>query len=427
MVTFANARVFDGREMLAEPHCVTVEGGLIASVRPGSAAAGDAIDLAGMTLMPGLVSAHMHPDNLKFTYQAFLAGDRLGLERPPGVLTAIGVRTCKMLIETGFTGYVGAGCSNNIDAQLKMAIEEEIIPGPRIRPCSHHVGTTADANDSIQWWLQPQRPGTDIFADGPDSLRGAVREEIRNGAQIIKIYVSSGHAVPGRRGKRNMSSDEIAAVVAAAHDRGVKVRAHVCHKELILESLALGVDLVDHGDETDEACIDAMAEAGAFWVPSLAFLKIALDGGMDPDGSARYAHDNLLRTIPLAQKRGVRLLLGDDYGGGAMAHAAGSYARELPLYGAIEGLSATEVLGWATRNGGELLMDGPGRAGVIAPGAVADLIVVDGDPTQDLTLLQRPEASLKAVLRAGAFQIDRLDHAMKAQPAQRPILEVAGR
>ncbi|MBV9511793.1 MAG: amidohydrolase family protein [Caulobacteraceae bacterium] len=408
MVTFANARVFDGGAMRSGPHCITVENGLITMVEPGTTAGAEAIDLGGMTLMPGLVSAHLHPDNLKFSYAAFLAGDRLGLERPPGVLMAIGVRTCRMLLESGFTGYAGAGCSNNIDAQLRMAIAEDIIPGPRILPCGHHVGTTADANDSPQWWRQPQFPGTDIFADGPDALRRAVRQEIRDGAEIIKIYVSSGHAVPGRRGKRNMSSEEIAAVVKTAHDRGAKVRAHVCHKELILEALALGVDLIDHGDEVDEACIDVMAEAGAFWAPSLAFLKIALEGGMDPDGSARHAHDNLLRTIPLAQRRGVRLLLGDDYGGGALAHAAGSYARELSLYGALEGVSAIDVLGWATRNGGELLMDGSGRVGVVAPGAVADLIVVDGDPCQDLTLLQRPEMNLKAVLRDGAFVIDRL-------------------
>src|SRR3546814_6482836 len=89
-----------------------------------------------MTLMPGLISCHLHPDFFKFEIGS---GDRPGKELPPGVMMAIGVRTCRVLLESGFTGYVGAACAHDIDAQLKMAIAQDIVPGPRIRACGHHI------------------------------------------------------------------------------------------------------------------------------------------------------------------------------------------------------------------------------------------------------------------------------------------------
>src|SRR3546814_9472631 len=93
---------------------------------------------------------------------------------------AIVVRTCRVLLERGVTGYIAAACAQNIDAQLKISIAEDIIPGPRIRACSHHIGTTADLNDSPTWWRTPKSPGLDLFADGPEALRRQVREEIRS-------------------------------------------------------------------------------------------------------------------------------------------------------------------------------------------------------------------------------------------------------
>src|SRR3546814_11012828 len=131
---------------------------------------------------------------------------------------AIGVRTCRVLLESGFTGYVGAACAHNIDAQLKISIAEDIIPGPRIRACSHHIGTTADLNDSPNWWRTPKSPGVDLFVDGPEALRRQVREEIRRGAQTIKFFASSGHGFEGRA-TRNMARDEIATICNTEHGR----------------------------------------------------------------------------------------------------------------------------------------------------------------------------------------------------------------
>lgn len=418
MLTLTNARVFDGRELLPGLRNVTLAGDRIASIgTQASGHPGEQIDLEGMTLMPGLITSHLHADFFKYKLADAVSGVQLGKELPPGVLMAIGVRTCRVLIESGFTGYVGGACSHDIDAQLKMAIQLGIIDGPRILACGHHIGTTADANDSRKWWQRFETPGIDVFADGPGEVRKLVREEIRRGAEMIKFFASPGHLIPGHRGRRNMARDEIAAIVSAAHERGALVRSHVCHKESILECIELGVDVIDHGDEVDEECVDAMAKAGSFWVPSLTLTKACIDlGYLDTDGEFAKSYALLSRILPLAHKAGVRILIGDDYSGllsdvckdDPLDHQVGCYGRELPFYAEIMGLSPAEILTWGTKNPGELLAQAPRTLGVVEPNALADLIVVDGDPLSSLSILSRPNDVLKAVIRNGTIVIDRL-------------------
>jgi imidazolonepropionase-like amidohydrolase len=414
-VTFINARVFNGTRLLPGTHTVTLECNRIASVSAEPAAPGtEAIDLGGMTLMPGLITCHFHPDFYKFTLAEGLAGDPLGKEFPPGVMMAMAIRNGRVLLESGFTGYVGASCSNDVDAQLKIAIAEGIVEGPRLRACSPHIGTTGDLNDSKRWWRKHLTPGTDVFFDGPDEMRKIVREYIRRGSQTIKIFASQGHGFPSRV-SRNMDRDEIEAIVKAAHGRGAKVRAHVSDKAMIMECIELGVDIIDHGDEVDAEAIAAMAEKGTFWVPSVVYLQCLLKLGWG-DAEMQRLYDHVLDTLPAAQAAGVRILVGDDYSGvfreviedDPLDHQVGNYGREFATYAAIPGLSAEQVLAWGTKNAGEALLDGEVALGVIAPDALADLIVVDGDPVADPALLARPQEALKAVIRDGAFVIDRL-------------------
>ena len=127
-------------------------------------------------------------------------------------------------------------------------------------------------------------------------------------------------------------------------------------------------------------------------------------------------YEHVRTMLPRAQQAGVRILVGDDYSGvfrdliedDPLDHQVGNYGREFAYYAAIDGLSPADVLSWGTRNAGQLLVDPPERVGVVEPGALADLIVVDGDPLADLSLLARPAEALRAVIRDGAFVIDRL-------------------
>jgi imidazolonepropionase-like amidohydrolase len=366
-----------------------------------------------MTLMPGLITGHLHPDFYKFDV---FSGEKPGKELPPAVMMAIGVRTCRVLLESGFTGYVGAACAHDIDASLKMAIAQDIIPGPRIRACGHHIGTTGDMNNRSRWWKPYETPGLDICDDGPDALRKLVRQEISRGVETIKIFAGAGHGIPNKTA-RNMASDEIAAVVHAAHERGAKVRAHVADREMILECLDLGVDIIDHGDEIDDDIIEKMAQAGTFWVPSLVYLWSLLEVGYAAQfGVTPELYDHVRTMVPVAQQAGVRILVGDDYSGvfrnmikdDPLDHQVGNYGREFAFYAEIEGLAPADVLSWGTSNAGELLVDPPAKVGVIEPGALADLIIIDGDPLVDLSILGHPNETLKAVMRDGVFVIDRL-------------------
>jgi imidazolonepropionase-like amidohydrolase len=424
MTTFMNARVFDGAQALPGLKTVAIEGNRIRSVSDEPTGDEDAIDLGGMTLMPGLISCHFHPDFYKFTLSDGLAGEPLGKELPPGVLMAIGVRNCGVLLESGFTGYVGAACGHDIDAQLKMAIAEGIVEGPRIRACSAHIGTTGDVNDSKRWWRRFDSPGTDVFVDGPEDMRKKTREFIRRGAETIKIFTSSGHGGLPWPVPRNMARDEIEAVVNAAHMRGAMVRAHSATKEMIRECVELGVDIIDHGDEIDEEIIEMMAERGTFWTPSQVYPQCMIDLGW-ADADLQGQCDNVRAMLPVAQKAGVRILIGDDYSGvfrdvlpdDPLDHKVGDYGREFAFYGAVQGLSPAEILRWGTKNAGEALTGGRDKLGVVEAGALADLIIVDGDPLADLSLLARPQEALKAVIRDGRLVIDRLGHTSAATTA----------
>jgi imidazolonepropionase-like amidohydrolase len=139
-------------------------------------------------------------------------------------------------------------------------------------------------------------------------------------------------------------------------------------------------------------------------------------GVADSAGVSPAQMEKVRETLPIAHKAGVKILIGDDYSGifreaikdDPLDHQVGNYGREFAHYAAIDGLSPADVISWGTKNAGELLVDAPAKIGVIEPGALADLIVIDGDPTADLTLLAKPEQALKAVIRDGAMVIDRL-------------------
>jgi imidazolonepropionase-like amidohydrolase len=184
---------------------------------------------------------------------------------------------------------------------------------------------------------------------------------------------------------------------------------------MIAECVELGVDIIDHGDEIDEVLIDQMAKAGIFWTPSLVYSQCLVQLGWG--GAEMQGHiEHVRKMLPIAHKAGVKVLVGDDYSGvfrdmledDPLDHEVGNYGREFAMYGALDGLSPADVLSWGTKNAGEALVGASGQLGVIAPGALADLIVIDGDPLADLSLLAQPQEALKAVIRDGALVIDRL-------------------
>ena len=154
-----------------------------------------------------------------------------------------------------------------------------------------------------------------------------------------------------------MSRDELATIVATAHERGAKVRAHVADRAMILECIELGVDVIDHGDEIDDEIIEKMVAAGTFWVPSLVYLWSLFEVGYAKRfGVTPELYEHVRTMLPRAQQAGVRILVGDDYSGvfrtlledDPLDHQVGNYGREFGFYAEIDGLSPAEVLTWGT-------------------------------------------------------------------------------
>jgi imidazolonepropionase-like amidohydrolase len=187
-----------------------------------------------------------------------------------------------------------------------------------------------------------------------------------------------------------MTRDELAAAIDAAHERGVLIRGHLANKTAIMTAIELGIDIVDHCDDMDDDVIAACVETGTFVVPSIYFPKVFAP--FFPDNEAELAH--MYDVLPKAEAAGVRLLLGDDYGATMFPH--GSYGGELHTYVEDAGIAPLAVLRWATVNGAALV-DRSDDLGTVEAGKLADLLIVDGDPSRDIATLadQPPLAVLK--------------------------------
>jgi imidazolonepropionase-like amidohydrolase len=207
----------------------------------------------------------------------------------------------------------------------------------------------------------------------------------------------------------DLSRDELAAAIETAHQYGIKVRAHVAKREAIITALKLGLDVVDHGDGLDDACIDLILQKGAFLAPSMLYpyrLGQLARGAYSDWNKANV--EQMLEVLPRANKAGVKLVLGDDYGAVPLEH--GDYADELDFYVNVAGIPALDVLRWATRNGAEMMGRGH-ELGTVKEGALADLIVVDGDPIADIKVMQQKE-KIVAVLKSGRFEKNLIDHTL---------------
>jgi imidazolonepropionase-like amidohydrolase len=400
------ANLIDGINQPKKNATVVIDGDRIAAVGtngdvPKPTAQDVVYDLAGRSLMPGMVQCHYHVayDNI---------GDLLDIDmkHPPTMLTLIAAKNAELLLRSGFTGAVGAGTLHNIDVTLKRAINQGMIPGPRFVAAGRDIVTTGDSVDFHPSWWNLQMEGLSYICDGPDEFRKAVRDEIKQGVDIIKLYPTGGHGLKWPAEVMTMTLDEMKAASDAAHERGKKIRGHIISKRGILAALEAKLDVIDHGDHMDEECIEGLAKSGTFVVPSLYFPYMMVEQKRLTGKAAFPGVDEMergleisYRNLPKAQAAGVKLVIGDDFGTSAMPH--GDYAKELEAYVKGAGLPALEVLTWATRNGAELL----GMAddlGTIQAGKLADLLVVNGDPVKDIGILAN-RANLDIVMKDGKF------------------------
>lgn len=381
-----NVRLFDGRHANLPRGNVLIVGETIVRVShapilppPGS----QVLDGGGRVLMPGLIDAHWHviPPSLAHT-------TRPGLD--PGYLYAHAVAEAKRTLLRGFTSVRDVG---GLTFGLKAAIDAGIIPGPRIFPS----GTRLSRHGSSV--SQAPYVGFTLVPDAL-SLARAARTQFENGASYLMLGISDPHD-PRNWEDPAFSVEELRTAVKVAHGAGSYVAAHALGPGGIRRALESGVRSVEYGHLADEASVRLMAETGAWLsVPPVHPEEL----GPLPTPIARSLEGAWERVLRWAKTAGVKVAFGSD----GRASSDGSALQNLMLmrYGAV--FSPSEILAIATSGNAELLALSGARhpypdaaLGVLAPGAWADLLLVDGDPTRDSSVIGDPERNFLVIIKGG--------------------------
>lgn len=405
---FRNLRLFDGlADSLAEGIEVLIEGERIKEVadRPITAGGARVIDCGGRTLMPGLIDAHIH---------AYGVDADLGrLDRLPRSLQALrAAERLKDSLRRGFTTVRDAG---GADWGLGIAIETGLIPGPRLFYPGRALSPTGGHGDMRPNVFLEQFCGCcaptqaiSVIADGVDEVRRAVRGELKRGAHAIKIMASGGVASPSDPiWALQYSDEEIACAVWEAKAWRSYVLAHAYTPESIARAVRLGVRSIEHANLIDAPTAGLMAEKGAFAVPTLVTYEALADEGPAlglPPESMRKLGDVKeagLGSLEILSRAGVRMAFGTDL----LAEMHRRQSDEFVIRRQV--LSSAEVLRQATSGTAALLMK-DGELGVVKAGALADLILVDGDPIEDIGVLTGQGERIPFVMKGGAAMIDRL-------------------
>jgi imidazolonepropionase-like amidohydrolase len=372
---------------------ILVEGDTIIAVGPASDVQADPeaqiIDLSDKTILPGLMDAHIHLVGLKSMENL---AELIRSAPPLAVLrTTVEVRR---LLEAGFTAVRTVG--GPVAIYLKQAIEEGVIPGPRIMASGRSFIQTSGGGDSWDIPLECMEAAASLgrglaeTVDGPVECRKGVRRRLREGADLIKILttgaVFSKENPPTRVGFTQPETD---ALVDEAHRLGMKVAAHAHGTEGILSALLAGVDSIEHGTFLDDECIDLMLKQGTYLVPTFAIFHRMMDsmGENVPDYAmcqGKEVHGAHERNFLKAYRAGVKIGCGTDFvGPPPIEH--GPNALEL-VYLARLGMAPMDVIVSATGGNADLLGLGE-KTGTITEGKWADIIAADGSPLDDMRTL----------------------------------------
>jgi imidazolonepropionase-like amidohydrolase len=387
-----NAHLFDGTGApVGREIDVLIEDGRIGAVGRGLSprAGAEVLDVGGRMLLPGLIDCHVH---------LIFDGDPDEVARLSSIATPVlawrASEHARLTLEAGVTAVRDVGTRDNISIHLRDEVQAGRLPGPRIRAAGSLVCMTGGHG----WFIGRE-------ADGPDDVRKAVREQLRAGADCIKFTATGGVMTPGVDPRSaSFTEDELRAGVAEAHKAFRRTAAHAQGTNGIKNAVRAGIDSIEHGIYMDDEVLEEMRTRGTFFVPTLvAPENIAKHGiaagipsyAVEKSNQVREAHRESFKK---ALRVGVRIAMGTDAGTPFNRH--GENAQETVQM--VEcGMSPADAIVASTRSAAELL-DLIDETGTIEAGKRADLLVVEGDPIADITLLMRPEALL-GVIAGGAW------------------------
>jgi imidazolonepropionase-like amidohydrolase len=399
-------RILDGTGREPFAGSVRIEGNRIADVSPSPLAprpGEPAIDGRGATLMPGLVEPHAH---LSFADVSSHDLTRLPVEEH--VLAT--VRNARTMLDAGYTSALSAAAAKpRLDVVVKREIEAGRVPGPRLLANGPEITVTGGLGDTNLLHLPHYETPTFCWiVDGSDAMRRACRLLAREGVDLLKLNLSGDLGTSAWSSELTpMTAAEVEAAMEVARSRGLRVCAHCRSGDAVRMAVRHGVEIIYHANYCDEAALDALEAARdrVFVAPALGITYNLTQAngqwGMTPERAQGFERELAasVETIARMRKRGIRVLPGGDYGFVYTPH--GTYARDLWLFVKILGFSPMETLVAATALGGEI-MGRPGELGVVKPGALADLLLVDGDPLADIAVLQDQRA-IRMVMKDGAL------------------------
>jgi imidazolonepropionase-like amidohydrolase len=396
-LTLWGARLIDGHgHKVRERASVTIMGGRIAGVADaaGDAMPEGAVDLGGRTLLPGLIDAHVHLSSDVSRSPGFgppppAKGE---LPRPRELGYFVLANAARALLRAGITTVRDVGSYDDEALLVREAIRLGLLDGPRVLSCGRILSATA--------------PGGRVFgtmyreADGPDELRKAVREQLRRGADFVKVMATGARSVVAEDPEpAQLTRPELRAVVEEAHRMGVRVAAHAEGLGGARLAIEEGVDTIEHGLSLhrEPALLERMAERGMVLVPTLSTFhdlaeRFAAEFAPVLVAQAKRQLEEAYRTLAAARAAGVVLAMGHDSG------PPGEDAMEL-VHMVEGGLAPLAAIATAT-SGAAQALGLQGEVGAVAPGKVADLVVVDGDPLADIRVLT-DRASIWLVIQAG--------------------------
>ena len=411
MLLFRNLRLLDPAFEEPREGCeVLVEGERIREVSDRAIASNGAavIDCGGRVLMPGLIDCHVHCMHSEVYMRR--------MEDVPLTLAAArGAKRLREMLDRGFTTVRDTG---GTDWGMKEAVERGLIAGPRLFIAARSLGPTGGHADG----RSRTNPGyacsccngmayLRLNVDGEDEVRKAVREQMRQGCDHVKIMVSGGVASPyDPLESLQFSIGEIEAAVEEAEAFGRYVLAHAYSAEAITRAVSCGVRTIEHGNLIDAPAAALMAERGAYLVANLvayvAMKERAAEYGMPASMLEKNGMvlEGGYRSLEICQAAGVKVAYGSDL----LGALADEQSREFRIRAEVQ--RPIEVIRAATTIAAEVIRR-PGRLGTVAPGAWADLIVVDDDPLRDITLLEGQGRHLAAIMKGGQFHKNRLSAA----------------
>ena len=406
-IIFRGARIFDGESADLQTRDVLVENDRISAVSPAvpeDDGEAEIIDCAGRVLMPGLIDAHVH-------VYAYTVNIGRAVQAPLSYAAHFAAQFMHSSLDRGFTTLRDVG---GADVGLASAIKDGLLGSvPRLFYGGRVISQTGGHGD-----FRPGDHALDsddycgcagrvdlltVIADGVDAMRRAVREEFRRGASHIKLMASGGVASPtDPLDKCQYSPEEIRAAVEEADRRGAYIAAHCHPAEAVRQAAMLGVRSIEHATLIDKETADLVVEKGAFVVPTMAVgASLVAEGeklGFPPvsmDKMRRLA-DRALASLEVMKQAGVKMALGTDLLGALYVRQSSEFA----LRGQV--LPAIDILRSACSIGAELLGQ-TGQLGCIRPGALADLLVVEGNPLKDITILAKGGESLAVIMTNGRF------------------------